>query len=129
MVIYVDMLSVLLSGIIGFVFSYLWYSSFLFGKLWLSLQKKEKQKIKILSLALRFIYIYIISYGIAFLQQYLQVTSFWDGLIAGAVFWFVFVATTHLSISVFEKRNFKLYLLDQAHWLIIFLLMGGVLAG
>ena len=129
MAVYVDMLSVFLATIIAFVFSWLWYSSFLFGPLWLSLQKKEKKKPKILSLILSFVYLYIISYGIAFIQQYLQVTSFWDGLIAGFIFWFVFVATTHLCVSLWEKRNIKLYLLDQAHWLIIFLLVGGILAG
>jgi len=129
MAIYIDMLSVLLVTIIGFVFSFLWYSSFLFGPLWLKLNKKEKQKPKVLSLVLTFIYIYIISYAVAFIEQYMQVTSFWDGLIAGFIFWFAFVATTHFAISVWEKRSIKLYLLDQAHWLIIFLLIGGILAG
>lgn len=129
MTVYIDMLSVFLAAIIGFVFSWLWYSSFLFGPLWLRLQKKEKQKCKIISLLTSFFYFYVISYGIAFFQQYLQVTSFWDGVLSGVLFWFVFIATTHLAISIREKRNIKIFLLEQLHWLIIFLLIGGILAG
>ena len=125
MAIYIDTLTVLLAAIIGFAFSWLWYSSFLFGK-------KERHKISWKmcgKYGLYFCIIFVVSYFMAFLQQYLQVTSFWDGLVSGSVFWIAFVLPTHLFVFLQKTYSIRQAFLEQGMWLILFLLVGGILAG
>ena len=57
------------------------------------------------------------------------VTSFWDGVIAGGIIWVGFVLPTQASLLIWEKRSWKLFLLDNGNWLIGLIVMGGILAG
>jgi hypothetical protein len=108
----------------------LWYSPIMFGKQWMALvditpEKKEAEKknawkayLTVLVAAL------LMSYGLARLADYMQVTSFGGGLHLGFWSWVVFVITTMAINNTFSGRPAKLLLIDGGYHLYGLLLMG-----
>jgi hypothetical protein len=133
--IYIDFLTAFVAAIIGFIIINLWFSQYCFKKLWEKYRNfklhLKTTKAKIIFFIFVFIFIYIIALFLAFVQSYLRVTSFWDGIITGFLMWFGFTNPFHLaSIFLFAKKNkFKIYLVEGFLFLLVYLLMGGMLAG
>jgi hypothetical protein len=50
-----------------------------------------------------------------------------NGIISGALCWLGFVATTLLVNYSFERRGWRLTLIDGGHWLLVLVVMGAVL--
>ena len=123
---HIDLIAVLLATVISFVSSWLWYSRWLFGELWMQLSNGLMEK-KISSVFWSFVVTYISAYVLAFLESLMSVTTVSDGMFVGFLVWLGFVTTTHLSGVIWAKTPFKLYLLETGCKLLTFLAMGGIL--
>ena len=129
--VYVDLLTVFIAAIIFVILSGFWYSSFLFGDIWLRLKniKKRDVKGKALFFLGRLLIALVIGYFLAFFEGYLGVSSFWDGVIAGFLIWVGFILTVQITNFLWVPQGFKLFLIDTSFWLVSLLIMGGVIAG
>ena len=70
----------------------------------------------------------LISYGLARLEMYMQVSSLSGGLHTGFWTWLCFVLTTAATNNFFAGRPVRLLLIDAGYHLYGFLLMAGILA-
>jgi hypothetical protein len=110
----------------------LWYSSFMFGRKWMQLvgmntetmEERRKNAWKAYLTAL--VAALLMSYGIARMVDYMQVTSFIGGLHLGFWSWVVFVITTMAINNAFSGKPVKLLLIDGGYHLYGLLLMGVV---
>ena len=118
----IDLLTVFVSAIVALILSFIWHSLFSFSK---KMEKKEYLRIY----PLFFLLLLVIAYFLALIEIYLVVTSFWDGIIAGIIVWFGFVATTGFSSVLWKRNKMRNFLIDSGAWCLIFMMMGGVLAG
>ncbi len=127
----IDLLTVIVAAFVGFVISLLWHSQYVFGPVWFKLTGLDKKNIKhyVATLPLFFILVLIVAYFLALIEIYLGVTSFWDGIIAGVVVWFGFVFTPGLSSVLWGRKKMQLFMIDVGCWCLIFVAMGGILAG
>jgi hypothetical protein len=125
-----DHMTVFFAAMAFFLLGGIWYSSFFFGPLWLKLcgfTKEDSRGWKRYFVAL--IQAVIMAYFLAFVEVYLRVTSFWDGVIGGGIVWLGCVVPVQLSSVLWEKKSIKLYFLNTLYFLLGYLVMGGILAG
>jgi hypothetical protein len=126
-----DHMSVFLSAMFFLFLGGLWYSSFLFGAIWVKLCGFKNEDLRwgwkrYLGAVIQAI---VMAYFLNFVEFYFRVTSFWDGVITGGMMWLGCVAPVLLFSVIWEKRSFKLYLLNSSYYLLGYLVMGGLLAG
>ncbi|MBN1915049.1 MAG: DUF1761 domain-containing protein [Parachlamydiales bacterium] len=126
-----DYLTIIVAAIVNVILGFLWYSPYVFGRLWLQLIHRHEKEMKItfFSLLGGIIISLFLSFFLALVEAYMGVTSFWDGVVAGFIVWFGFVLPTQFSIVLWEKRPIKLFFIDNGIWLLGMLVMGGILAG
>ena len=129
--VYIDMLTVLVSSLVFLVIGCLWYSRLVFGRIWerYGCNKFLETKRKWLAFLLSFLFAFILAYFLALIEGYLDVTSFWDGVIAGFLIWVGFILPANVFFVIWERKSFFLFLLDMGYWLIGLMIMGGILAG
>jgi len=72
---------------------------------------------------------FIFSYYLAFFEQYVGVTSFWDGVFLGFLVWLGFIFSSKLLFYVQSTLPGKKFLVDMIYWLVLSMLIGGILAG
>ncbi len=124
----IDVLTVLFASIVYLIMYILWYSDFLFGKIYKEISKKKINKSTFNYFCI-FIFIYIISYVLALFEVLLGITTFWDGIFLGFLIWFGFVGTHFLFLVFSFKRSVKLYIIDNILYLLALMIIGGILAG
>ncbi len=125
----VNYIAVALGAVFNMVLGTLWYGP-LFGSLWLKLISKKKEDIKgspWLYIA-SFVAAFAAALALALVVNAFGYTSFFQGLLTGAVVWLGLVATVTLTYSIFEGPPLKVWLLFIAYQLVIFALEGGVFA-
>jgi len=83
------LLKFVIAAIIGLIFGYLWYSPLFFGNVVKKIYSTSRKKSVVISLS--FLLLLVVSYFIAFLEIYLKVTSFWDGVVTGILLWIGFI--------------------------------------
>ena len=91
--------------------------------------KTKDVRNKVLAIFLNFLVAIILSYFISLLEIFFDVTSFWDGVIAGFIVYLGFVFPTQITKVVWVKKTFKLFLVDNVCWLLSIMVMGGILVG
>ena len=112
----------------------LWYSPVLFGKAWMTANGLTEEKIKETqknawkSYLTALISALIISYGLARIEGYLNVTTLIGGLHTGFWAWLSFVLTTSATNNSFSGRPVKLLLIDNGYHLYGFLVIGIIVA-
>ena len=127
----IDLLTVFFAAIIYFIIYTVWYSKFLFKKIYQvdKPKKKKKEKRSFFSYFLTFILILISAYFLASFETIMSVTTFKDGLVLGFLIWLGFIATHSLFYTIRYKRDLKLYILDNILYLLGLMIMGGIIAG
>lgn len=126
---------ILISTIVAFGISALWYSPFLFGKEWMALtgmtdsdineaKGKGIWKLYVIQLIVTFISFLVLAFFIASTSS----TGGSNGAIFGFVVWVGFVATTAVGSLLWEKRSFKLTLIDTVI-ILVNLIIGGAIIG
>lgn len=130
----INYLAVVVAALAYYASGALWYSPAFLGKPWMKAvgltEKKiaEKMKSAWKSYLVSLVAALVISYGIARIEMYMQVTSFSSGLHTGFWTWLCFVLTTAATNSFFAGRPVKLLIIDAGYHLYGFLLLGVILA-
>ncbi len=127
----VNLVGVAAATIASFVIGGVWYAPPVFGRMWMELtgvspeRSRGKQgRVLLLGLLANLVTVYIL----AIVVRFASASSVTDGLAVGFLVWLGFPASVHFVSWVFEKRPAKLSLLNLAHTLVIFLVMGAILA-
>lgn len=130
----INYLAVLVSAAAGFVIGALWYSV-LFGKVWMKLSGMDKKKIEkgkkkgmAKSYVAGFATLLVMAFVLAHFVDMAEATTVLGGAQAGFWAWLGFVATIMLNKVIWEGKPVKLYVLDAAHYLVVLLAMGSILA-
>ena len=128
----INLLAVLIAAVLNMVIGMLWYSPYLFGKMWLSAIGKTQEEIKqgssgpiymintIASLVIAYVLAHIIDYAGAATAAAGAQTGFW--------IWLGFVAMTVLPTYLYEMRPMRVYFIYVAYQLVSFIAMAVILA-
>ncbi len=134
MVVVINYLSVLVAAVVGFVIGSLWYTV-LFGKVWMKLMEfspkqlaKNKKKGMMGSMIFMFISILVMAYVVDYLLIYTGGVNMTAGAMLGFWVWLGFVATTMTGQVLWEGKSWKLYFINVAHYLVVLIVMGAILA-
>lgn len=129
--IHIDFLTVFVAAVIFILVKMLWYSPYLFGKMWIQIIAVKKKEIRnsYLGYSLTFLAALILSYFIALIEIYVGASSFWDGVVVGFILWFGFVFPIKLLQVIWIKNELKLFLVQNGFLLISFMVMGAILVG
>ncbi len=134
----VNYLAVLASAVLSMVIGSIWFGP-LFGKQWMKLMGMNKESMKgmksgdmaklygiqfVGSLVMAF----VLAHALVFAAAYLYVTGISAGLQAGFWNWAGFVAPVTLTAVLWEGKSWKLWLLNNAYYLVLLCSMGVLLA-
>ncbi len=128
---YINYWAILVAGIVGMVIGFMWYSPALFGKQWMKLtgikpSKKDKDGMgnKMLVAFIAELVLAAVMLGII---KWAGVITIQGALAVGFITWLGFVATMTLNEILWQKKPFKLYILNNAHNLFKFLVVAIIL--
>lgn len=126
----VNLFPILLSAIIYIFIGGFWYSPTLFGKAWKDLAEKKDEEMRGISIGYLggFLMALVFSYVLAHIMNLLQVKSLIEGATLAFWFWLGFVATFQFSAVLWEKKPFKLYLINTGFLLVVMIIVGSLLA-
>lgn len=136
----VNYLAILASAVLSMVIGSLWYGP-LFGKVWIKLMGWSKSDIEkgksdkasmmksygiqlIGSLAMAF----VLSHALVFAKAYLGSEGVSAGLQTGFWNWLGFVAPVTLTTVLWERKSWKLWLLNNGYFLVLLCSMGVLLS-
>jgi hypothetical protein len=129
--VHLNFLSVLVAALANYIIATVWYAA-IFGKLWKKLTGISEMKPSPVKMIIVFIGSLVISFVlfhfIAFENAYFDISGIAGGLLAGFHSWLGFIAPVTLTNVMYEKRPWKLWLLDNSFWLISLLVMGVILS-
>ena len=134
----INYLAVIVAAVVNMAIGSLWYGP-IFGKIWTALagmteehinEAKTKGMGKSYALAFlgSFIMSYVLAHALVFASEYFKVYGFSAGLMAGFWNWLGFVAPVTLGSVLWEGKPWKLWFLNNGHYLVALLCMGAILA-
>lgn len=134
----VNYLAVVVSAIASMVIGFLWYGS-LFGKQWMALsginpakideaKKQSMGKGYALAFVGSLLTAYILNHVIALSNAYFSTSGIQAGLTSGFWMWLGFVVPVTLNSLLWEGKPLKLWILNTSYYLVMFLIVGGILA-
>ena len=71
---------------------------------------------------------YVLLHSIVFGNEYVKTSGIGGGLMGGFFSWLGFIAPVTLTNVIYEKRPWKLWLLDNSFWIVSLLVMGSILS-
>lgn len=133
----VNYAAVLVSAVVSMVVGMVWYGP-LFGKKWIALagisekQVKEGQKKGMAGMMPQMVaglisYV-VLAYVLSMIVDFAGAKTAVEGAITGFWIWLGFLATTSLSMVLWEGKKFELYLLNNAYMLVVLALAGAIVA-
>ena len=125
----INYLAVVVAAIISFVIGGVWYSPIMFAKAWMKENGFEEEDLKNANMGKifgsSFILALIISFNLAaFIGPQGDLTF---GLFAGFAAGFGWVAMSIGTMYLFERRSFKLFLINAGYQIVTYTIMGGIL--
>ncbi|HIH50278.1 MAG: DUF1761 domain-containing protein [Candidatus Micrarchaeaceae archaeon] len=126
-------LGIIVAAIVSMIISIVWYSPALFGRRWLKLQGRNPRDAGRMMKAAGPMYVLSLAAAIIsaiVLQLFigdLSITSAWMGAALGLVVWIGFVSMGNLGMAMLSRKPVKLYVLENLHLLIAFIIMGAIL--
>jgi len=131
----INYITVLVTAIISMAIGAFWYSPMLFGKLWMTLSgmtevqlQEGKKKGMGKTYVLAFIGTFLMSHVLAYVVGYANAATVGAGLHVGFWTWLGFVAPVTLGGVLWEGKSWKLWCLNNAHYLVVLLVSGVILA-
>lgn len=131
----INYVAVAVAAVASIVIGALWYSPFLFGKLWMKLSglsakqlAQQKKKGMTQSYVLQFVASAVMAFVLAHFIVYGGVKTLMNAAQAAFWVWLGFIATTSLAAVLWCGKPWKLYLLDNAEMLISLIVMAGIIA-
>lgn len=132
MEVHVNYLAVLVAALANYIIATIWYAV-VFGGLWRRLTGITEMKPNVIGMILVFLgsvlMSFVLLHSIVFGNAYLHTGGISGGLMGGFFSWIGFIAPVTLTSVIYEKRPWKLWLLDNAFWLLSLLVMGAILSG
>ena len=125
----VNIFGVLVAAVAAFLLGFLWYGP-LFGKTWMKLAgiKVKPKKNEMIYRSLGGLGTYLMmAFVLAMFLDYIKLVSFGHGLGVGFLVWLGFIGTISLGSFLWEKKPFKLWVLNNAYNLLSVLIMTGIL--
>ena len=126
----INFLAIFVAAIVSFALGSLWYSPLMFGKGWQKALGLSDEKIKeanmVVIFGTSFILMFIMALGLAFLLQgnsTTWMTGLWYGLFVGVFF----VATSYGVNLLFQRKSFKLWLIDAGYQIVLLCIMGAII--
>ena len=128
--------AVLAAAVLSMVSGALWYSSFLFGKVWMKLSKfnpKDMAKAKKSgsvnkSYAIMFASSLVTAYVLSHFVDYVGATTVLGGVQLGFWLWLGVATPIQLGMILWEGKPVKLYLINTGYTLVNLALVSAVLA-
>jgi hypothetical protein len=131
MEVHVNYLAVLVAAIASYVIASIWYGV-LFRKQWMQLSGITDMKPAPLSMILPFLgslmMSYVLDHSLVFANAYMQTSGIAGGLESGFFSWIGFIVPVTLMGVVYEKRAWKLWVMDIGFWFVALLTMGAILS-
>lgn len=134
----INVMAVIASAIASMIVGTIWYGP-LFGKQWIKMMKFSAQDMAAAkkkgmggTYAMQFVaslvMAFVLAHSIVFASTYMKVTGLNAGVMAGFWNWIGFVAPVTLGMSLWGGKSWKLWLLDNGHYLVTLCIMGAILA-
>jgi len=126
----VNVWALLVSALVSLMFGAVWYSKFIFGKIWMKLmdlKQEEEQEGMMLSLVGNFLSLLLTGFILANLFDLIGFQNMKESLIFTFWLWLGFVAMYSLNSVWWEKKKIQLYFINISGTLIGLLLMAAVL--
>ncbi|MFI5251002.1 MAG: DUF1761 domain-containing protein [Bacteroidota bacterium] len=124
-------LAVFVAALASYIIATIWYG-FIFSALWKKLTGITEMKPVPVNMVIVFIGSFVMSYvllhSIVFGNAYVKMSGIPGGLMGGFFNWLGFIAPVTMTNVIYEKRPWKLWLLDNSFWLISLLVMGAILS-
>jgi hypothetical protein len=129
--IHINYLAVVVAALANYIIGAIWYGV-IFSDAWKKMSgitdmKPTPQNI-VLGMASALVMSYVLAHAIVFASAYMKASCVSVGLTGGFFNWLGFIATVTLGGVIYEKRPWKLWLLNNAYWLISLLVMGTILS-
>ena len=109
-----------------------WYSPKAWGAKWVALMGRSDKELRPKHVSRAYGWTFatalVVAYFLAHCVAYMQAVTLAYGALVGAWVWLGFVATTSLSTYLFDGRPLALYAINQGYELVIFMVMGAILA-
>jgi hypothetical protein len=129
-----SLFAIVLAAVVSFMFGWLWYG-ILFPKQWMAAAGKTEADLKAQGgptptpFVISFVALLVMAWVLAGVMGHLGTGAITlrSGVIAGALMWLGFVATTLAVNHTFQGAKPVLTLLDGGHWLGVLLLQGAVI--
>lgn len=121
---------VVAATIVSFLIGAVWYAPPVLGKTWMATLGKTQEwfsKNRNRSIVLGLLGNLLTAYLLGVFVKTMGSAGLVDGAIVGFLAWLAFIASTHFTLYIFEGRPQKLFGIDLAHSLVIFLVMGAIL--
>jgi hypothetical protein len=132
MEIHVNYLAVLVAAFANYVIGMIWYGA-LFGRAWKTLSGVSDMKFApsgvVLGAVAALAMSYVLCHAVIFGNAYLKTGGVSGGLMCGFFNWLGFIAPVTLGVVIYEKKSWKLWMLNNAYWLVSLLVMGAILSG
>lgn len=133
-----NMTAVLIAAVAAWIFGAVYYG--VLGKAWLAAQGETPETMKAknagksgIAKAAPFIVSFIAEIVMAAALQgilfHSAMNTMRQGIIAGALTWLGFIATTIVVNNAYPGRKFMLSVIDAGHWLGVMLIIGAVIGG
>jgi hypothetical protein len=131
MEVHVNYLAVFVAALANYLIATVWYAV-VFGSLWKKLTGISEMKPVPMNMVIVFIGSLVMSFvlvhSIVFGNSYVGTSGVSGGLMGGFFSWLGFITPVTLTNVIYEKRSWKLWLLDNSFWLVSLLVMGSILS-
>ena len=134
----INFLAVITCVVVSMVLGSLWYGP-IFGKTWIALMgftEKDMEAAKAKGMAKSYalmavgslVMAYVLAHSLVFAATFLNVSGIGAGLQAGFWNWLGFIAPVTLGTVLWEGKPWKLWMLNNAYYLVLLCVMGTILA-
>lgn len=126
---------ILISSIISFAISSIWYAPALFGKKWMEanhIGETDVAEIRSRGIKRRYLFLFILSLVefsvLAFIMAGTNVSNTIDGAFVGFLAWLGFMIPLTISGALWKRDGWKLFCIDSIHYLLT-IVIGGAIIG
>jgi hypothetical protein len=127
----INYLAVLVAALVNYFIGAIWYGA-LFSGSWKKLSgipdMKPTPSSMIFGIIGALVMSYVLAHAIFFANAFMKTGALAGGLMCGFFNWIGFIAPVTLGVVIYEKKSWKLWVLNNGYWLISLLVMGGILS-
>ncbi|MFC1752536.1 DUF1761 domain-containing protein [Thermoproteota archaeon] len=123
----INLLAVSASALSFLIVGGVFYSKPVFGKMWMALARIKDTKGAKKAFVIAFFAAFIMSYVLAYILKCAKAGSVMDGISIAFWLWLGFIIPITLGSVLWEKQPFKLFMLNNACYLISLIVMSVIL--